>query len=953
MTNVLFFGHGATTDEIRSRLFDLRAVGLLQNFMWVDYTQPTSAAAVRFFDAEGNPRIATLDESLRNHEGDMLLVVIDTLDESDSLQPDALSRWAAAVDSRIVQASNQRVRLLLTTLPLQPAHIEPLQVWENLVLSPEEGGTPSASHIRPIMRSEDGFALAQFAAPAVASIFGLWRGMPEAAVFEAESGRLMETGNWENFRLVRAFHRTIDASEVENEVKDRVFNPNNRLPRTRVNNTSYTEHATDPNALTQHYADTLFHAFGGSLISQEIPLETPKTQKIGAWAALRDNLRLYWATVIGKPQDWVNDRRGAVNSATASFLQNLLYGRNSNMEVVLEGHSGKSENAVSIAQMQQKNNRTLNEAQKVQFDVGDTPQLAGMWEAYHDFALGLVDGQWKENANFTPPKGNNQDVLIVQHGKQSVPDVRQSFRGFHPLMNRTVGYENEAQATIAPFDPLAAEKFAADLEWTSQSTQNTEINRKKQQFAAWRNQHQETFAWKVGSGLAASLHSARQREAHFEDVARQLSEEAKGFAERDFNAENRKLTTKLRAMWGVLGAILLVLIYLCISHYNSDLRIWDSMPTLDWKWTTFGVIVSIALFLVCSWLAFTKAQREIYDYVQRQKLNRQNQEIAARNIVLAAGDIDRNINAYGQFLSWSSVLGRAIYAPFGLKSTTSDHLRTPESGLPDNARIGKAKVSDDETSRMAEGIRSHVFSEGWAHKSLRGLVDYMNSVFERHQVGNGSIQPSAMWGMRGQYSKSPLDMIARNLDHPAMVDRDLKPQVWHSAITNPQMTGSMQQFLSSVTFLDDNRRQEQSTQQFMAGMSEEKGAMQAFSNESLTTLGASDGYTEIDPSRTRIIEVDSNTALTSQLSRSLTVVQFGRITDFKYLLPKEAQPETEAALPSFADALSGLDETDHMDSFNNASQVQPGRHSAGEGSTGFSFGRHSQTPSLDDLDETF
>ncbi|NTS21873.1 hypothetical protein HT105_24710, partial [Bacteroides fragilis] len=55
-----------------------------------------------------------------------------------------------------------------------------------------------------------------------------------------------------------------------------------------------------------------------------------------------------------------------------------------------------------------------------------------------------------------------------------------------------------------------------------------------------------------------------------------------------------------------------------------------------------------------------KAQREIYDYVQRQKLNRQNQEIAARNIVLAAGDIDRNINAYGQFLSWSSVLGRAI-----------------------------------------------------------------------------------------------------------------------------------------------------------------------------------------------------------------------------------------------------------------------------------------------------
>ncbi len=38
---------------------------------------------------------------------------------------------------------------------------------------------------------------------------------------------------------------------------------------------------------------------------------------------------------------WVNSHHGTVNSATAGFLQNLLYGQNSNMEVVLDGHSGK------------------------------------------------------------------------------------------------------------------------------------------------------------------------------------------------------------------------------------------------------------------------------------------------------------------------------------------------------------------------------------------------------------------------------------------------------------------------------------------------------------------------------------------------------------------------------------------------------------------------------------
>lgn len=955
MTNVLFFGHGATADEIRSRLFDLRAVGLLDNFMWVDYTHPTSAAVVRSFDAEGTPRISTLDDALHRHEGDILLVVLDSMDEAQPLQPEALSQWAAAVDSRIVQASNQRVRLLLSALPLRNVHIEPLQVWENLVLSPEEGGTPSSTRIRPIPRTEDGFELAQFAAPAVASIFGLWRGMPQAAVFDPDTGRLMETGNRENFRLVRAFHRTIDASAVENAVKDRVFNPNRPLPRPQLRNNSHAERVTDPARLTQYYSDTLFAMHGSSLLSPEIPLESPKTQKVSAWAALRDNLRLYWAMVIGKPQDWVNSHRGTVNSATAGFLQNLLYGQNSNMEVVLDGHSGKG-NAVSIQQMQQKNQRTLAEAQKVQFDIGQAPQLSGMWEAYHDFALGLVDGQWKEDANFTPQKGSQQEVLIVQYGQQSVPDMSNSFLGFHPLMHRTVGYNNESEAKVAPFDPIAAEKFAADLDWTSQVAQNTEVNRKKQEFAAWRNQNQNSFAWKVGTGLAQRLGVARQRVDFYETEARRLREEEKGFAVRDFNDENRRLTNKLRASWGILTLVLVVLFYMCLANYNPDVKIWDGMLTLDWRWTTFGVILSIILFLLLTWLMFTKAQREIYDYVQMQKLNRQNQEIAARNIVSAAADVDRILNAYSQFLSWSAILGRAIYAPFGLKSTTSDHLRTPESGLPDNARIGQAQVSEDETNRMAEEIRSQVYSHDWAHKSLRSLVDYMNSVFERNQVGQGSVQLSAMWGMRGENSNTQLDLISRHLDHPFMASRDEKPQVWHNVITNPRMAGRLQHYLSSVTFLDENRRQTQSTEQFLAGMSQEKGAMQAFSNEALTTLGASAGYTEIDPDYTRTIEVDSNTELTSQLSRSLTVVQFGRITDFKYLVPKEERLEEAVPSAFFEDALSDLDDTDHIDSFNNASQVQPGYSFGNETSNTanpFGFGQSQQPPSLDDLDDTF
>ena len=57
MTNVIIFGHGATADDIRSRLSDLRAVGLLQDFLWIDYAHPTSSAVVRSFTEEGTARL--------------------------------------------------------------------------------------------------------------------------------------------------------------------------------------------------------------------------------------------------------------------------------------------------------------------------------------------------------------------------------------------------------------------------------------------------------------------------------------------------------------------------------------------------------------------------------------------------------------------------------------------------------------------------------------------------------------------------------------------------------------------------------------------------------------------------------------------------------------------------------------------------------------------------------
>lgn len=945
MTNVIFFGHGATADDIRSRLSDLRAVGLLQDFLWVDYAHPTNGAVVRSFTEEGTARLSTLDDALRSFSGDVLLATIDPMDAEQPQDVAKLTEWVGAVDQRLIQASNLRVRLLLSALPRESVDIAPLQGWSNLVLSPEEGGTPASSRIRPIKRTADGFELAQFAAPAVASIFGLWRGMPEPAVLDPDTHRVIETGDRQRFRLVRAFHRTIDAGDIEDKVRKAVFDPGQRLPQPQVNNISRAVHFANPEQLTDQCAQMFINQEISPLVSAPTAYEELQSHKVSGWAALKDNLRLYWSTVVGKPQDWVEGQRGAMNKNAATFLQKMLYGADSSVEVVLAGHSGKGSGATSVDELRQASEHTMRVAREQQFSLGQEPQLSRTWEAYHDYALGLVDGSWRDSIDTKGLRNNQGNMYIVQYGGQSVQDVSASFEGFHPLMTSTLGYTHESQATVAPFDPVGAERFAADIEYTSQQTRNEAVSRKKHEFASWRAKNSTTFAWKVGQGLWEKLGHAQQKYRDAHAKARELQELANSFQARDFNAENKALTRKLRTMWIVLFVVLALMTYMVAGRYNPDLPLGEYLQWFDWPWYVVGIIVAVLLFLVCSWAVFTKAQREIFDYVQRRKLLNRNQEIAAQNLATASAEISRISNAYNQFLSWSALLGRAIYAPFGRKETSSDHLRTPQSGLPENARIAQAVLNRDDAVRMTDEIRSHIFQTEWAHRSLKSLLDDMNDTFERNRTGHSAVALNEMWGMAGLGSNTELDKLSRSLDHPYMQDRDLKQQEWQKVITDPRMARSLQQYLSRVTFREEGGSRVQSTAEFLDGMNQEKGALQAFSPNALTNAGGAEGYTEIDGSRTRIVEVDSQTALTSQLSRSVTVVQYGKITDFKYLIPDAA-----SGAPSFKDSsdfsLDDLDDMDHM------GFKSPGQSTSEAPTMPPTFGQP-EAPDLSDLDETF
>ncbi|APT85932.1 hypothetical protein [Corynebacterium flavescens] len=988
MSNVVFLAHGIVAGQIRSRLFDLRSVGLLEDFLWIDYAHDPADEVVRTFSADSSPRIVGLDAALRPLDNGAILVLIDPLDPDSPVDAEALNNWVNSIDNSLVQGgTNQRLRIMLPSLPLRDVPAGQLNGWSNFALSPEDSDTPG-SPLRAINREEGDFGLAEYAAPSLASVMGLWRDMDEAPI--AQDGRVIETGDLSTFRLVRAYHRTIDATNVEEEVKQSVFDLNAALPRPQLNNNSYAVHHSNPDALTTFYADGFLNNHAAELVSRKAPLETLATQKVKGWEALRQNLALYWATVIGKPQDWVNAQKGAASSRAAGLIQRMLYGENSSIEVTVGEHSGRSRGVASIAQLRQQNRENRERAQQAGLSTGDDPQLAQTWHAYQEYSLALVDGISGLD-NFALERDSQNNVFIVQRGWQAIADTGFTFNGEHPLLLKTAGQSDPRAFDVLPFDPRGAGQYEQELDFVYQQTRRREIAQKQNEFSNWRRNFSTTFGWKVGERLNRKLNDALEENGHLAQTARDIEAQRNQLAERDFNAENRRLTTALRWMWAILFVVLVLVSYFCAAHYRPGIRIWESMPTYDWRWLILGYVIAVGGFFLTSWFTFTKAQRELYDYVRNRELLERNEKIALDNLALSFGDVDRVTKAYEQFLSWSSLLGRAIAAPFGSQMVRAEQLRIPESGLPRNTSIGRAVVSPPDVGAMAREIRVAVFPRRWAHDALENLFVDVSSAVNRSKPGFPVGQLNDLYALPGRGSQSQLDQLVKCLDRPDVLARDLKPQRWRAALAVPSINQKVRSLLHTVQFREGSDLRTLPTEEFLARMSQDAKARQAFSNASLTAAGVNAGGTSIDGSHTRIVEVDNQAATNSQLSRSLTVVQYGNTVSLAYLQPDEgrAQDTGSAAAAEFSapagatvptapsaaeDSLSfldSLDDIDHMESFDQvppapvsepsgnpfldgAPAVNPSDTSGSSDPAGFSRPADPADPEdLSDLDETF
>lgn len=877
---VMFFGSGAITDQVRAHLQDLAAMSLIRSFAWVDPRLDTDQPAVRLCRPDGELlSVATLDEVLRDIDGQVLLVALDPLEDFDM---SAVQRWTGAIDAR-VPGTNPRVRVLLPRLPLDTLIPAPEMGWATVAIAPEDSDSPTSS-VTPLNRSDDPQAVAQLAASTLATLTGLWRSAERAPLLD-DQGRAVSTGDEYTFRLVRAYHRTVDASEIEAEIREQVFDVTEQLPLPMVEDGRQAVRMPNPQATSGQLADALLNRYRDSLITPARPLQTLETIKPSAWAALKKFLGEFFRASIGTPKDWKDAQGHAINSAIGKAVQNTLYGQGTAVDIVCGTYQGRFTDP-GLFELTEATANLKDSARSRGLRIEDPPSLPDLWNGYRRVSLMLVDGTNYLGDDFDAPRDNQHNPAIVEQGWMSVPDPADTFEGYHPQLTDILGLQPE-NAVISPYDSHHARLYKEGLDFAVTQTSDRNVLALSDRFNEWVSRVSTSFAWQTGERLTWMLKQAQDNARHWRDTHKHTSESLQGYEGRDYDSENRRLTRTLR-LFTILWAVLMLLIgYLALAYYQPKYRFTDWLSGIDWKWTLLLGFLTTVIIMGIQMLIFARARRGVLQDMEQMRLLVANEEISRHNSNSALNDVERLARSYHQFLSWSKLLGRAISQPLGRVDHDHGTVTIPSSGLPRTTRLGRAVLPAEEQQRMVNDLRRAAFPRDWADRALTQLVDDAASELQ-HVDGTRIASVNELHGQAGTGSRSPLDKLSTLVADGGADDRSHADRVWAKAISGHGIASRFDQRDAAIELYRDGQRVSVSREDFRADLRDTDHGSHHFSNRSLNNEGVNAGATSVDPAISGTFTAPADAQTAGTLTSSVSVVQFGNFTRLENLADQQA-----------------------------------------------------------------
>ena len=891
---VIFFGHGTVADQVRRNLTDLSSLGMVKPFYWVDPRLPDSAAAtpsVRVVSGSGQ-RILPLDQALRTISGTILFLALDVESATDTtttsagLDMGAVDRWTNAVESRLSTAPG-RVRVLLPRVPRGNWSPTSHQSWPTTVaIAPEDSEAPHTP-LEPVLRAGDPTDIARVAAPTLCGLTGLWSSATGCALTE-DNGAPISTGGEYRVRLARSYHRTIDASTVEDQLRRQASDVRDRLPQPVTPDGRQASYLGQDEGVPEAMAQRLLAEHGPSLTTPMQPEDSGQVVRKKWWKALFSFLGDYFRMGLGSPKSWAQKAGQATLRAAENRTQTFLYGEDSPVRVVSNSASSPAQ-SMSLDDMSATAAWYRRQALQSGVRVGEVPQLSEMWDSYKDISLTLVDGTERQQGNLQSPKDAWGNRAIVRQGWQAVPDVDDSFHGFHPLLGQRLGISEE-DATIRPFDARKAAAYEEGIAFVAGQTREPEIRQLQADFAAWKQTASRSFAWQTGEGLTGLIDQSRH---NVHDQLERYDRHKQNLDDLDHRDTAGRNSAYTRTTFSLLGLEFLLILFLAYSttiHYKSEWQL-SFFSGFDWRWALGWFLLGSFVLMVIHMVAYARARRGVERYLENLRLFRANVQITGTNVNAAMENYNRQIAAYRQLLSWSTVLGRAISRPLGRDLSTGEGLASPSAGLPLSTRIGQAAVPDEKLVPLVNSIREKLFPSQWASNALDSLMEDAAASLSHH-TGEHTPPEGQLRGQSGAGTGSPLDRLTAWSVAPQLEDRDHTRQHWARIIGSPEASKNfgreLAETIDTVLYFENGAPMSTTKEQFLSTLHTDNRVAGNFLQDVVSTVALNDGATSMDPNVCRLDRTRSDASHT--LTRSATLVQFGRTTALSNL-----GGETEAA----------------------------------------------------------
>ncbi|MBS9533712.1 hypothetical protein KIH27_08950 [Mycobacterium sp. M1] len=685
-----------STDEIVGVLVDYSAAGLLDGFVWVAAADVSGPATPATLVRDGVSEPVVLQQLLTGERYERIRVAVLVPAEAPIAERVPLAAEQAVEQvarSSSVGARVTLLRLLLTSggsLPSNAAGAVVIEGWHNLLVAPEDSSGPGLGTVAWGQLDEP-LDLAQRAAPVVAAVAGLWAGVNQTP-FDS-----LEVLPGQTVRAVRGFYRSMETTDVERQLRTRLFDPSGRMPLPRGGQIPVV-YVEDVPGAAQMMARALWTKHRDVLRGPRLGATETAPQSISIWAALTMFLRFMAGALRNAPSAWLSAVKGSVTSVLASTVQGTVFGgKESAFSVV-------TESSTSDWQGLGRNAEKLSAAIGADPGAGHLTQqdLSPLWTDFLNGALTLADGG--RRANGLEPIQVGSGIGVVADAVDVVPSSTDSFTAIPTSLAAVIGV-----TAVEPVDVLAVGDLGERLQRAySDPAAGVEARGAATELERWQQRASKSYAWQVASVLTDFLGRARNEVGQLGEQLRVASAEL-GIDER-LRARQKAVGIILATLtWATLG----VLIFFAVLGATG---------VFGWRYalTTGGVL--LGLYILVSLGLFLFTQRDLFTVLNLRKSQEEQLNMLQANLRNALQDVSRLSTAYGQLQSWCRAVGPVLRAPFGPAPAGGTVAAQIVDGLPRCALVGVAAPGAEHAANAAHDLQRHLYGLGWLTQPWQNMV---------------------------------------------------------------------------------------------------------------------------------------------------------------------------------------------------------------------------------------